>query len=79
MYSRLMRGKVSYVEYILEKEDSLVGHVLTSLKENHKKDHWLIEIITFCRNTGLSEVNLKGTKNDKIKTIINNWDKELWK
>ena len=54
-------------------------HVLTSLKENHKKDHWLVEIITFCRNTGLSEVSLKGTKNDKIKTIINNWDKELWK
>ena len=44
METRIKKGKMIYLSYILSKENSLIEKIFEELKSNHTKDYWVQEI-----------------------------------
>ncbi|KAK4321788.1 hypothetical protein Pmani_007415 [Petrolisthes manimaculis] len=70
METRLMKTKMTFLRYLLNKEDSLVGRVFQEMKINFKEDTWTQQIMDITKETGLSKLNIKTLSKDKIKQIM---------
>ena len=79
METRLMKTKMTFLRYLLNKEDSLVGRVFQEMRSNFKEDAWTEQIIDITEKTGLSKYNIKNLSKDKIKQVVQKLDTMKWR
>lgn len=59
--TRLLKGKITYLKYILSKKDTLVGNIWRELQDNYVGEKWLKDIQDKRKKTGVNTYNIETT------------------